>query len=891
MEPRTEARFPDGCRVKMKDAEELLDFHIYDYLLKKNLTECATVFQRDRRRLQECRPGGNSVKAFLMDWWVIFWEIYSLRPPSKYAKMAHTNFECEELREEAEAQAVPQRNWDVLSLDHDFLAKPLLNRRRGSTKRCCGNGLAFTDLAGSTLSGAQVEVPHSQSGSLRPVAQSAAGRRSPDEGPADVDEDDLSVTSVGLEGSSTIPVGQLRHTDTASCDEGMGEDQSLQTNYGQHAQQGSNSAQRGVMQEQLAWGMEEALPAGAVTTPRLQATSPLQLAPQEVRGGASVLLESRSTAGTPTLHSNSFSGFGQAAAALGAQPTWGLTRALPAGPTFAECMQGLSSLTPMQQQEANAATLQDPRRAEGQHPRHAKTMAGCAQAPLDVGQLEWGLARALPAEATSTPQPQAAPLVPQVPPPIPPAPPPITQAPPSVLQDLPPVPPTQHQMSGAVPSQEAQNIRSAELQQGMQASACSGTTVTLGGSEWGLTRILPARVTTVSAAKCVRPQPQAQQQPPPMTSVPQARTAQYCGTQHMNKVSRPRPTAVPLGHAEWGPALALPAEPTSVQCLPGAFAVPQVLQQMSSMTSIEDSQIEESSQHRLESMTSMISVTPGRTKGGTSRARAPPRVQGPSPLGLAPQRLQGFATLIQPMAGCDGPQAQSGNKVGAPGHGQTTVPPGQAEWGVHRASSAPAAQGSGPHSQGKPPMASFGSRHLAQSGESSQASYGNKVLQSAQAGVIPGHMEWCLTHALPLGSIPSPQEQGPRQHMPGFWSPKNARSVKISSPQHGDKMSGPVQTLMPPGQADWGLLHSRPLEAAAPAPSPLQAGQPFSQSQQRFIGMLSAQHARLARIQQAQDAWTNMCLEAGFYGSAEGENAPPRQIVEPPLLDYFLSGE
>lgn len=93
-----------------------LDLHIHEYLLKKNLTECASVFERDRRRHQECRPGeylklsspsssvehmwpcrlvllrcaagGTKVKAFLLDWWVIFWEIYSLRPPSKYFKTA-----------------------------------------------------------------------------------------------------------------------------------------------------------------------------------------------------------------------------------------------------------------------------------------------------------------------------------------------------------------------------------------------------------------------------------------------------------------------------------------------------------------------------------------------------------------------------------------------------------------------------------------------------------------------------------------------------------------------------------------------------------------------------------------------------------------------------------
>lgn len=38
-----------------------------------------------------CAAGENKVKAFLVDWWMIFWEIYSLRLPSKYFKVASTN--------------------------------------------------------------------------------------------------------------------------------------------------------------------------------------------------------------------------------------------------------------------------------------------------------------------------------------------------------------------------------------------------------------------------------------------------------------------------------------------------------------------------------------------------------------------------------------------------------------------------------------------------------------------------------------------------------------------------------------------------------------------------------------------------------------------------------
>lgn len=68
-------------------------------------------------------------------------------------------------------------------------------------------------------------------------AMEMQARRSSDEGPNDGEEDNLSVTSVGVEGSSIISVGHLRHADLVSRDEGVEEDQSLQRNFAQHQQQ------------------------------------------------------------------------------------------------------------------------------------------------------------------------------------------------------------------------------------------------------------------------------------------------------------------------------------------------------------------------------------------------------------------------------------------------------------------------------------------------------------------------------------------------------------------------------------------------------------------------------------------------------------------------------
>lgn len=71
-----------------------------------------------------------------------------------------------------------------------------------------------------------------------PLAMEIQAWRSSNEGPTDVEEDNLSVTSRGVEGSSTIPVDHLRQTDLVSREEGMEEEgQFLQTDYAQHRQQ------------------------------------------------------------------------------------------------------------------------------------------------------------------------------------------------------------------------------------------------------------------------------------------------------------------------------------------------------------------------------------------------------------------------------------------------------------------------------------------------------------------------------------------------------------------------------------------------------------------------------------------------------------------------------
>ncbi|KAJ6804399.1 transcriptional corepressor LEUNIG isoform X1 [Iris pallida] len=86
------------------EADKMLDVYIYDYLVKRNLTESAKAFQAEGKVSPDDPVAIDAPGGFLFEWWSVFWDIFIARTNEKHSDVAASYIETQQIKAREQQQ-------------------------------------------------------------------------------------------------------------------------------------------------------------------------------------------------------------------------------------------------------------------------------------------------------------------------------------------------------------------------------------------------------------------------------------------------------------------------------------------------------------------------------------------------------------------------------------------------------------------------------------------------------------------------------------------------------------------------------------------------------------------------------------------------------------------